>query len=281
MKNGRYASEFLEELDGPMTFGRFVLSLRTLYGYSQATLAKKLHALPTLIKDLEENRKLPSPTLIKKIAKLGGFPEEFVQKLVPNSKRRTKTSPSAKCIFREIGHSESESFSLRFRSKLIFNLNEILKDPILSKTYRIKKLDLKKQDFKNVSNGKISKLSLDTLLYMFCVLGGTIDLNPPKPLKLKELSRSMKKAHSQLSKKRVPKLAIKEALAESRKARSEDLTLGEMLATAMEEAVQIAENPNDFPKKFRVVKSFLPAPKVLLKSISAKPRKNNKKKFKQ
>ncbi|MEZ4816338.1 MAG: hypothetical protein R3C42_10070, partial [Parvularculaceae bacterium] len=147
------------------------------------------------------------------------------------------------------------------------------KDPVLSKAYRLKKLDLKKQDFQNVSNGNISKLSLDTLLYMFCVLGGTIDLNPPKPLQLKKLRGIMKKAQSQFSKKRVPKRAAKEAISASRKARSEDLTLGEMLVTAMEEAVQFAENSDDFPKRFRIMKDSLPSPKVLLKGTSAKPRK--------
>ncbi|MEZ4816311.1 MAG: helix-turn-helix transcriptional regulator, partial [Parvularculaceae bacterium] len=126
MRNVRSASELLEKLGGPLTFGRFVLSLRTLYGYSQTTLAKKLHISLSLIKDMEEDRILPSSTLIKKIVKLGGFPEEFVQKLVPNSKRKTKISTSAKCIFSEIGHSESEVFSLRFRSHLISNLSETL-----------------------------------------------------------------------------------------------------------------------------------------------------------
>lgn len=81
---------------------------------------------------------------------------------------------------------------------------------------------------------------------------------------------------------KLPKSYVKKSIKKSRiVSKSSNLSLGEMLIAAMGEAVQIAENPNEFPKKFRVVKDSLPAPKELLKSPSAKPRKNNKKKFKR
>lgn len=189
------------------------------------------------------------------IGKLTRVNLNLPQKLDFGDKSKIKLRTSNQCIFRQIGHSESEAFSLRFKSKLISNLRDLLNDPVLAKIYQLKKLDLKKQDFKNISDGNISKLSLDTLLFMFCVLGGTIDLNPPKPLQLKKLRGIMKKAQSQFSRK------------------NEDLSLGEMLVAAMEEAVQVAENQSELPKKFRIVKMKLPSPKALRRSIATKQRK--------
>lgn len=57
------AREALEKMDGPMTFGRFLMSIRTLYGYSQTSLAQKLKIPRAMICHLEKGRQIPSPAL--------------------------------------------------------------------------------------------------------------------------------------------------------------------------------------------------------------------------
>lgn len=88
MKKRTSASKLLNKLDGPMTFGRFVLSLRTLYGYSQAALAKKLRIPRAMVCHIEKGRQIPSPSLALKIAKVGGFPPEMALEYCLNDSLR-------------------------------------------------------------------------------------------------------------------------------------------------------------------------------------------------
>src|SRR5688572_6098286 len=75
----RVAAFFEKEL-GPMTFGEFVTSVRTMLDVSQAELAKRLKVSRSMVCDVEKGRVLVSPALAIRIAKLGGFPEKFAVK---------------------------------------------------------------------------------------------------------------------------------------------------------------------------------------------------------
>jgi transcriptional regulator with XRE-family HTH domain len=71
---------FFEKQMGPMTFGTFLTSVRTMLGLSQAELARRLKTSRSMVCDIEKGRVTVSPALAIKIAKLGGFPEKFAVK---------------------------------------------------------------------------------------------------------------------------------------------------------------------------------------------------------
>ena len=74
------AAAFFEKEMGPMTFGAFLSSVRTMLDLSQADLARRLKVSRSMICDIEKGRVVVSPALAIKIAKLGGFPEKFAVK---------------------------------------------------------------------------------------------------------------------------------------------------------------------------------------------------------
>lgn len=85
------ADTFFEKEMGPMTFGAFLTSVRTMLDLSQAELARRLKVSRSMICDIEKGRVLVSPTLAIKIAKLGGFPEKFaVKHCLQDQLRRAK-----------------------------------------------------------------------------------------------------------------------------------------------------------------------------------------------
>ena len=74
------ASDFFEKELGPMTFGAFLTSVRTLLDITQAALARKLKVSRSMICDIEKGRVLVSPALAHRIAKIAGFPVKFAVK---------------------------------------------------------------------------------------------------------------------------------------------------------------------------------------------------------
>ncbi|MFI5304457.1 MAG: helix-turn-helix transcriptional regulator [Nitrospiria bacterium] len=74
------AKEFIERNFGPMTFGKFLVSVRLNMDMSQTELAKRLKVTRSRICDIEKGRILVSPGFAGKIAKLGGFPEKLAIK---------------------------------------------------------------------------------------------------------------------------------------------------------------------------------------------------------
>jgi transcriptional regulator with XRE-family HTH domain len=74
------AKSFLENELGPMTFGQFLIAVRTNLEISQADFARKLKVSRSMICDIEKGRVLVSPALAVKIAKLGNFPEDLAVK---------------------------------------------------------------------------------------------------------------------------------------------------------------------------------------------------------
>ena len=65
----------LQKTYGRMTFGRFLISWRESEELTQAAFARKLGLSPANLCDLEQGRRIPSPTRAKKIAKKLGLPE--------------------------------------------------------------------------------------------------------------------------------------------------------------------------------------------------------------
>ena len=65
---------------GPLTFGQYLRSMRTVLDLSQAEMAKKLKMGRASLCDIEKGRQLVSVALAKKIAKKAGFSEKVAIK---------------------------------------------------------------------------------------------------------------------------------------------------------------------------------------------------------
>lgn len=65
----------------PFTFGRFIKMVRMDLELSQVEMAKKLKMAPGTLCDIEKGRQVVSVKLALKIAKMGGFPEEYSVRL--------------------------------------------------------------------------------------------------------------------------------------------------------------------------------------------------------
>lgn len=72
--------EYLDRESGLMTFGKFMVAARTLVGFSQSDLARKLKVSRSMICDIEKGRSFVSLAFAAKIAKRAGFPESFAVK---------------------------------------------------------------------------------------------------------------------------------------------------------------------------------------------------------
>jgi len=74
------AGEFLESLDGKLTFGKMLWSIRKCDEISQSQFAKKLGISKSHLCDIEQDRKNVSPERAARWAKLLGYSEHlFVQ----------------------------------------------------------------------------------------------------------------------------------------------------------------------------------------------------------
>jgi transcriptional regulator with XRE-family HTH domain len=69
-------SEELRKKFGRISFGTFLLAWRTADEISQAAFAKRIGLSAANLCDLEQGRRIPSPTRAKKIAKKLGLPEK-------------------------------------------------------------------------------------------------------------------------------------------------------------------------------------------------------------
>jgi len=69
-------SEELQSKYGRITFGRFLSSWRESEGLTQVAFAKKLGLSAANLCDLEQGRRIPSPTRAKQIAKKLKLPEK-------------------------------------------------------------------------------------------------------------------------------------------------------------------------------------------------------------
>lgn len=74
------AIDFFEKEMGPITFGAFLIAIRTNLNMSQSDLARKLKVNRSMVCDIEKGRVMVSPKLAVKIARVGGFPEELAIK---------------------------------------------------------------------------------------------------------------------------------------------------------------------------------------------------------
>jgi len=75
------AMEFFESIDGPMTLGGMLWSLRMCDEISQAEFARRLGVSRSHLCDVEKGRKLVSPERAAAWAKVLGFPETVFVKL--------------------------------------------------------------------------------------------------------------------------------------------------------------------------------------------------------
>ena len=73
-----FYSDELRKKYGRITFGRFLLSWRDAEGTSQVAFAKKLGLSSANLCDLEQGRRVPSPSRARGIAKKLGLPEKGV-----------------------------------------------------------------------------------------------------------------------------------------------------------------------------------------------------------
>ena len=75
------AMEFFESIDGPMTLGDMIWSLRDCDEVSQAEFARRLGVSRSHLCDVEKGRKVVSPERAAAWAKVLGFPETVFVKL--------------------------------------------------------------------------------------------------------------------------------------------------------------------------------------------------------
>lgn len=74
------ARSFLEAKVGPLTIGKFLMSIRLGEKISQVGFAHKLNISKSHLCDIEQNRKSVSPERAVKFAKILGYsPEQFVR----------------------------------------------------------------------------------------------------------------------------------------------------------------------------------------------------------
>jgi len=73
--------EFFESIDGPMTLGGMLWSLRVCDEISQTEFARRLGVSRSHLCDVEKGRKLVSPERAAAWAKVLGFPETVFVKL--------------------------------------------------------------------------------------------------------------------------------------------------------------------------------------------------------
>lgn len=71
-----FYGQYLQKKYGRMTFGRFLISWRESEEMTQAEFARKLGLSPANLCDLEQGRRVPSPSRAKKIARKLGLPEK-------------------------------------------------------------------------------------------------------------------------------------------------------------------------------------------------------------
>lgn len=71
-------SEELEKKYGRVSFGKFLASWRLCEEWTQKEFAKKLAISPANLCDLEQGRRIPSPSRAKKIAKKLGLSEKAI-----------------------------------------------------------------------------------------------------------------------------------------------------------------------------------------------------------
>jgi transcriptional regulator with XRE-family HTH domain len=83
------AIKFLEDLDGPLSFGDMVASLRQSDQISQSALAEKLGISPQNLSDIEKGRKGVSLKKAAEFAKAMGYSEVlFVEKALQEELNR-------------------------------------------------------------------------------------------------------------------------------------------------------------------------------------------------
>lgn len=75
------ALAFLENLDGPLTFGRMIWAIRESEEISQADFAKQLGVAPGHLCDIEKGRRMVSAERAARWARELGYPEAFFVKL--------------------------------------------------------------------------------------------------------------------------------------------------------------------------------------------------------
>jgi transcriptional regulator with XRE-family HTH domain len=69
-------SDELRKKYGRVTFGRFLLAWRESEGLTQGQFAKRLGLSSANVCDLEQSRRIPTPSRARKIAKKLGLPEK-------------------------------------------------------------------------------------------------------------------------------------------------------------------------------------------------------------
>jgi DNA-binding XRE family transcriptional regulator len=89
-KKMRDAMEFLEELTGgPLTFGEALAAIRSCADMTQTELARRAGVRRSTICDLEKGRRLPSPELAARYAKILRHSEkQFIRLALQDQLRR-------------------------------------------------------------------------------------------------------------------------------------------------------------------------------------------------
>lgn len=73
--------KFLDDIVGPLTFGKTLTSVRKCEEMSQTELARRAGVTPATICDLEKGRRFPSPELAAKYARILGHDESLFVRL--------------------------------------------------------------------------------------------------------------------------------------------------------------------------------------------------------
>jgi transcriptional regulator with XRE-family HTH domain len=76
--NKKLYSEELKKKYGRVSFGRFLMAWRESEDMTQAQFARKLSLSSANLCDLEQGRRIPSPSRAKKIARKLGLPEKGI-----------------------------------------------------------------------------------------------------------------------------------------------------------------------------------------------------------
>lgn len=95
--------------------------------------------------------------------------------------KETKITPSSGSVFADLGFSPAESRNLRIRSDLMTALRKFIEREGLTQADAAKRLKVSQPRISDLTRGKISRFSLDTLVNMLTYAGLEVDVRIKPP----------------------------------------------------------------------------------------------------
>ncbi len=89
---------------------------------------------------------------------------------------KTKRTPSARSVFADLGFSPAETRNLELRAQLMTGLRKFIEKEGLTQASAAERLRVSQPRVSDLTRGKISRFSLDTLVNMISDAGLEVDL---------------------------------------------------------------------------------------------------------